>query len=280
MRDALDRCAAGELSVPLALMRLFLAAPDEAAARGALEAAIGGAQGEARENLEAMRVLWADTPGAFALVRRVGEAGAGGAIEDWRDLFDRAASVSPEAGVALYSLGRPDLLAEATNELVALLEARGLLSPEARALDMGCGIGRVAGAVAPHAAHVTGADVSPVMLDEARRRVVAPNVTFIQGDGRGLPLPDAAFDLVLAVDMVPYLVASGAEVLETNLREVHRVLRPAGRLLVFNFSYRGGAALDRADAMRLADAIGFRLVVNGERPLRIWDGMLFDFEKG
>jgi SAM-dependent methyltransferase len=280
--DALDRCAAGDLSPMLALMQLCLAAADEAAVRIRLAEAVAGAEGAARERLAAVEELWRTTPAAFQLVRAVGASGVeGSSIERLADAFDAASRISPEAGVALYSLGRPDLLDAATAEVVESLRRRGLLAPGRRALDIGCGIGRFVEALAPELSHITGLDISPVMLDEARRRCARlANVSFMLGNGRDLAgLPDLSVDLVLAVDVFPYLVASGPAVTRSNLREMRRVLRPCGRLAILNYSYRGDDGADRRDVEDFAGNLGFRLHARGERSLSLWDGNFFDLER-
>jgi SAM-dependent methyltransferase len=280
----LARCAGGEIPAGIALMQLCLAA-EETAARAALEEAIAGAEGPACDRLGAVAELWRTTPDAFALVRTVARvadaAPAGDGIARWTKTFDAAAAISPEASVALYSLGRPDLLAAATDEVILGLRGLGLLRPQNHVLDLGCGIGRFVTALAPHVAHVTGLDVSPRMLAEAGRRANGlDNVRLVEGNGRDITgLDTASFDLVLAVDSFPYLVEAGTEIVTANMREIHRVLRPGGRLVILNYSYRGGDAADRRELAELANRFGFLVLRTGERPFSLWDGVLFDLER-
>ena len=118
------------------------------------------------------------------------------------------------------------------------------------------------------------------MIAEARRRAVGPNVAFLQGNGRDLsPLPSDGFDLALAIDVFPYLVATGLDVVESNLRECARVLQPQGRLLLFNYSYRGDDHADDAELASLAVQAGL-IVVETARPFRLWDGRLFELRRG
>lgn len=271
MNDILAQCAAGAISPQIAVARLVLAGeridPDAIGAGAAEGSPLAQAARLAREH-------------AAKLDRLAGLA-AGGMDPDGPDLvaataalFDRLAAQEPEAAVAFYSLGDPALLAAATTELVEVV--RGWTPVERRAvLDFGCGIGRVALALAPYAERVVGVDVSSAMVAEARRRAAGvADVAFDATDGRTLPFADASFDLVLAVDSVPYLVRAG--VLEAQLAELKRVLRPGGDLLVFNWSYRGDEA---ADAREAAGAAGFACLRSGERPFAIWDATGFHLRR-
>lgn len=271
MNDALAACARGEISPQVALARLVLSGePVESDAIAA-----GTPEGSPLREVARLAREHRDR------LSRLGRLAAEGLDPDGPDLlaataalFDRLAGEEPEAAVAFYSLGDPALLAAATAELVEVV--RGWVGlDEARVLDFGCGIGRVAVAVAPHAAEVTGVDISAAMIAEARRRAAGlEGVRFEATDGRALPFPDASFDLVLAVDSFPYLVRAG--VLDRQLAELARVLRPGGDLLVFNWSYRGDGATDAAEA---AGAPGFVTLRSGERPFGIWDASGFHLRR-
>jgi len=187
--------------------------------------------------------------------------------------FDRAVAHSPEASVALYSLGDPAILAAATAEIVGWLEAKRVLAPGMDVLDLGCGFGRVAAVLAPCCRSVLGLDVSPGMVAEARRRQAGlANVRFEQTGGKDLAtLPDAAFDLVLAIDSFPYIVQTGDAVAERHVADAVRILRPGGALAILNLSYRNDDVQDLADAQHWAGRHGFRLEVADPRPFQLWD---------
>lgn len=103
-------------------------------------------------------------------------------------------------------------------------EFHTLLPPAGRAtLDLGCGEGRFARALAAEGHRVTGADVSPELVELARRADAGGS--YVVADAEELPFPDAAFDLVVAFN-----VLSCVGNLERAVAETARVLEPGGRL--------------------------------------------------
>ncbi len=108
--------------------------------------------------------------------------------------------------------------------------------PGEHALDVCCGTGDVTFALARKDAEATGFDFSAPMLDVARRRAAAllgsfrSAPRFVQGDALSLPFADASFDVVT----ISYGLRNLADI-DRGLRELTRVLRPGGRLLVLDF---------------------------------------------
>jgi SAM-dependent methyltransferase len=269
----------------VALMHLILRAPDARAAGLAIDAALRAAQSDrhARMRVHAVAELWRRHPGAWNAVRDVAaahgtmHAAADRALDRWASTYDRLVRTSREASVALYSLGSPELLASATAEIAEYLRRNGLLGPTHKVLDLGCGIGRLIEALAPEAGAVVGVDISAEMARHARGRCGRfANVMVIRSCGRDLAtFADAPFDLVLAVDVFPYIHNAGRELVWHSFAEAARVLIPGGTLVVLNFSYRGDTGADRADIRQLADEIGFDILQNGARPFALWDGLAF-----
>jgi SAM-dependent methyltransferase len=90
-------------------------------------------------------------------------------------------------------------------------------------VDIGCGIGRLTRAMAREVSHVHGFDISPTMLEEARK-LSLPNATFYETEGNSLrPLTEKSCDLVLAYNVLQHVPST--EVLGQYLREMARVSR-------------------------------------------------------
>ncbi|BDG07184.1 glycosyltransferase [Anaeromyxobacter paludicola] len=96
-----------------------------------------------------------------------------------------------------------------------------------RVLDLGTGAGYGAHRLAGVAAAVTGVDLSAEAVAWASERYAAPNLRYLQGDARSVPLPDASFDLVVCFEMIEHVAEQ-----EAVLREVRRLLAPGGAFVV------------------------------------------------
>jgi demethylmenaquinone methyltransferase/2-methoxy-6-polyprenyl-1,4-benzoquinol methylase len=154
-----------------------------------------------------------------------------------RDLF---AAIAPRYDLIndLQSFG---LHRRWKRRLIQLAGAR----PDERALDLCCGTGDLAFALARQGAQVVGLDFSGPMLAAARARCGQPrresgasnrpqptirNPQFLRGDALNLPFPDASFHVVT----IGYGLRNLAD-FEQGLREMARVAKPGGRLLVLDF---------------------------------------------
>src|SRR5215204_6878666 len=103
------------------------------------------------------------------------------------------------------------------------------VGPGSRALDVATGTGDLAIELASRGAEVVGSDFSEGMLEVARKK--APALTWEQGNALALPYPDAAFDAAT--------VGFGARNfsdLAQGLREMARVVRPGGRVVVLEIT--------------------------------------------
>src|SRR5215213_598731 len=103
------------------------------------------------------------------------------------------------------------------------------VGPGTRALDVACGTGDLAIALASRGGDVVGSDFSEGMLDRARAK--APGLTWEQADAMALPYEDSAFDAVT--------VGFGARNfsdLPRGLREMVRVVKPGGRVVILEIT--------------------------------------------
>ena len=106
-------------------------------------------------------------------------------------------------------------------------------------LEIGCGVGRLGKVFAQRCHTWTGCDVSPHMLEHARRRLAAfTNVRFVELSGYDLtPIADNSVDIVYCTVVFMHL----SEWDRYNyIVEAHRVLKPGGQLYVDNISLTTG----------------------------------------
>jgi SAM-dependent methyltransferase len=159
-----------------------------------------------------------------------------------------------------------------------------------RALDLGCGPGKLAAALAPHFDEVVALDPSGPMLAEGRARCDASNITWLRASDREAPL-DRPFDLVVSGTAIHFMdhaslfprladcaglfatvggdhppeppwAAEWDDAMQTWLRRVGRTPDPAG---FFEFGHRYEAWLD----------------IQGRRSFRFsWAQPLADFIEG
>jgi SAM-dependent methyltransferase len=134
-----------------------------------------------------------------------------------RQLFDAKASTWS----ARYALG-----GRLTNRLTRFTAALSCHAPaRGDVLDLGCGTGELASAVAAAGMRATGCDISPEMLDRAAAADPAGAVDWVQLDPgwQVLPFAPETFDAVVAASVLEYVGDPTAVLLECC-----RVLRPGG----------------------------------------------------
>ena len=113
-----------------------------------------------------------------------------------------------------------------------------LRRPTARALDICCGTGDMAFALARASskqAEIFGADFSHAMLVRAAQKSRGTSLRWLEADALRLPVPDATFDLITSAFGFRNLADYDA-----GLREIFRVLRPGGEVGILDFGEPGG----------------------------------------
>lgn len=181
----------------------------------------------------------------------------------------------------LESRAKDDVFARLFDEYVQRLA----LPPGSRVLEVGCGTGAMARRLARltgFSGEIIGADQCAAFIEAAarfaREEGVGDRIEFRTGDAHNLGFPPQSFDAVIAHTVLSHVTDP-----ETVLREMARVLRPGGTMVVFDGDYSSlsygfpdqefGQRMDRAlaavtfnnplimrDLPRLLPQLGLKLV--------------------
>jgi SAM-dependent methyltransferase len=110
-----------------------------------------------------------------------------------------------------------------------------------KVLEIGCGAGRIARALAKVFGHVYAVDVSGEMVQQARKALRAfPNAHAYQNNGVDLSvLGDVTLDFAFSEIVFQHI--SSVDIIENYVREVHRLLRPGG---LFKFQVQGDCSVE------------------------------------
>jgi ubiquinone/menaquinone biosynthesis C-methylase UbiE len=139
----------------------------------------------------------------------------------------------------------PELHADEVLQLILDAAAPG---PKDRAIDLACGPGSVACALAAEAGHVVGLDFTPAMLDEARKLAESRslrNIDWKQGDIYATGFPDASFEVVTCRFAFHHL-----EKPHDAFAEMARLTAPGGRIVLCD-----GLASDDPEKARAFNAM-------------------------
>lgn len=155
----------------------------------------------------------------------------------WRDTVDLDAQAARERADRLEHRARAADEIAARDEYLSLL---GIRAGE-RVLDVGCGSGAVTREIARRVGptgSVVGLDQSPGLLAIARELArdagLLDRLEFADGDALRLPFRDDSFDAALAVTVLAHIPHG-----EDAVPELVRVVRPGGRIGVFDFDGDG-----------------------------------------
>jgi SAM-dependent methyltransferase len=147
--------------------------------------------------------------------------------------------------------GYDEFFTEITDQVIDPLLAAVAAEPGDQLLDLACGPGHLIAAASERGIPSTGVDVTPSMLELARR--AAPTASVRWCDVQHLPFPDDSFDLVTAAFVLMHVADPDRVVAEAS-----RVLRPGGRL--------GVAVWDVPERARLLGWMGEAIERAGVRP--------------
>jgi ubiquinone/menaquinone biosynthesis C-methylase UbiE len=171
----------------------------------------------------------------------------------------RASTFDDETGHGLFS----DEQRQAWLDLLARLAGR---APQ-RVLDVGCGTGFLTLMLAELGHDVTGIDLSPQMIDRARRKAeqASLQIDFRIGDAVAIDSADETYELVVARHLIWTLPNP-----QRGVAEWLRVLRPGGRLILIEGKWADNEAValsyERASSRliaRLMDAVAAILLRSG-----------------
>lgn len=149
----------------------------------------------------------------------------------------------------------------ATQHEELLLDFSGVKSSDT-VLDVACGPGIVACAFAPRAKHVTGIDLTPAMLEQARKRQLEmqlENLTWQSGDVLSLPFADGSFSLVITRYSFHHFLAPQAV-----LTEMMRVCQPGGTVMIVDATPPPEKAEAYNHVEKLKDPSHVRALTEGE----------------
>lgn len=151
------------------------------------------------------------------------------------------------------------------------------LKPGESVLDVGCGTGTLAIAARRRVGcdgKVFGIDASPEMIARAgkKARKAGFEIDFRNESIGALTFPDGQFDTVLSTVMLHHLPRKARE---TALREIRRILKPGGRVLIVDFAgterqsgplahlHRRHGHVSAAEVIALLEGTGLKVIENG-----------------
>jgi SAM-dependent methyltransferase len=158
--------------------------------------------------------------------------------QDWNELaqLDPHWAILTSPGKRFGRWDTDEFFATGTAEAEAFMRRAaelGVPNARGRALDFGCGLGRMTRALAQHFDECVGLDISEEMVRGARdANADVEGLSFVVNRADDLSrFPDASFDLVYSMIVLQHVPDRGA--IESYVREFCRVLRPGG-LAVFS----------------------------------------------
>jgi ubiquinone/menaquinone biosynthesis C-methylase UbiE len=122
-----------------------------------------------------------------------------------------------------------------------------------RVLDVGCGLGRLTWAIAASGRHVVGVDLSPAMVDRARRAGTLDQASFRVGNFLELDFSAQSFDCIVSAAALHHMDHAAA------LARMAGLLSPGGRLIVHDLRSSAGLWDSARGCVALAHTVFHRL---------------------
>ncbi len=140
---------------------------------------------------------------------------------------------------AFYASGEQTVTEEIKTDMINICQGKD--PKQMRVLEIGCGAGRVTRALANLFGEVYAVDGSGEMIEQARRGLKDhPNAHVFQNNGKDLSvIPELGFDFAFSTIVFQHIPSK--EVIETYVREVHRLLRPGA---LFKFQVQGYTGME------------------------------------
>ena len=148
---------------------------------------------------------------------------------------DAVAALKDKHRVVWATGDYPSIAELVTGVGATLVETAGI-EPGVEVLDVATGPGTAAIRAATRGAEVTGIDLTPELIEQAKRTAADAGleIDFQVGDAEALPVPDSAFDIVMSAIGVQFAPRS-----EVVVSELVRATRPGGTILLGNWTREG-----------------------------------------
>ena len=172
------------------------------------------------------------------------------------------------------------LMPRMVGRLYPMMAGELALRPDDDLLEVGCGSARLLAEQASHVRHVVGLDASEIQVGMARKRladrIAAGTAEIVLGDAKELPWEDGRFSVICSLNCLKFVPDP-----PRALREMHRVLRHDGRLVLTidkqSDKWGRSGEVDAMgqwqwsvdDARRMMEDAGFADVSVGDMPTRL-----------
>jgi len=121
-----------------------------------------------------------------------------------------------------------------------------------KVLDIGAGTGRIVGEIERFGGEVTALDISEKMLKELAKK--HSGMEMVKADVRNMPFKDDSFDAAFALFLIVHLKS-----LDEAFREVYRVLKPGGFLMLTNINQKKAPKLKTESAGEIVIASHYHM---------------------